>query len=113
MDVAIKSAPTAATAEPVALLVTRWKCPFCQRSRSTRKAATEHIARCWYNPAARSCKTCALYERVSDGEWCDPSRPCDCNQGYEACGADVDLSVYGSSLPVGCPFWQLGPRKVA
>lgn len=97
-------------AEPVPFLTTRYQCPFCLRARSTKRAAAEHITRCWYNPAAQSCKTCANYDHEPDGEPCDPSSTgtCHCNDGHEDCEAGVDLS---DGLKTGCPLWSL--RKAA
>lgn len=49
---------------PIERVVTRYICPHCHRGRSSRKAATVHIAQCWRNPGNRSCKTCAWYVPV-------------------------------------------------
>jgi hypothetical protein len=95
--------PDLALAEPEPVIVTRWRCPFCRQSRSSRPAARRHIARCWHNPASRSCKTCAHYEYEPDGEYC-VGTPCDCNQGYEQCGKGVSFEA---GLKAGCPLWAL------
>jgi hypothetical protein len=89
---------------PEPITVTRWRCPFCRQSWAHKKAAAEHAGRCWRNPAARSCKTCAHYESVPTGEPCFPGQPCGCNDGYEACNAGVDLL---EGLRTGCPLWSL------
>jgi hypothetical protein len=63
----------AISAEPVEYTTKRYRCPFCTRSRSSRKAAAEHMARCWHNPAVRGCKTCRHFEpytSATDGECC-------------------------------------------
>lgn len=83
--------------EPLVLQVTRYKCPFCTRSRSKRDAITAHIARCWYNPQARSCKTCVHYEAREDGPY--PEHP-----GFpETCGAERDLNA---GLVTGCTSYE-------
>jgi hypothetical protein len=54
---------------PIEVTVKRHRCPHCRQSRSTRKAAVEHMGRCWYAPGNRSCKTCAWFtpaDSVSD-----------------------------------------------
>lgn len=77
--------------EPEKITVTRHRCPHCRRSWSRKKAATGHIARCWSNPAAQSCKTRAFYVP-------------------EECAAGVDLRQFDDEdgrrvLPIGCPKW--------
>ena len=88
--------------EPIARRVTRYLCPFCRRGRSSRSAAERHIARCYGNPAARSCKTCALWEpsEKSDPLFNYPGCP-------ESCGAGVPLSI--GTMPIGCEHWE--PRE--
>jgi len=94
---------------PEAVVVTRWRCPFCRRSRSHKKAAAEHIARCWLNPAARSCKTCANLSPGYDACGCEPG----CNWGSPAGGvpdsyhAGADIS--DGEIKTGCLLWQLRP----
>lgn len=85
-------------AEPIRYVVTRYRCPFCPRGHSSRTRAVDHIGRCWYNPANRTCKTCRSFVP-------DQSEP---DVGYNApeyCAAseDVDLSV--GSPRVNCPLW--------
>jgi len=36
--------------EPIATKVTRYRCPFCRRSRSRRPAVVGHMAHCFKNP---------------------------------------------------------------
>ena len=38
------------TAEPIRATVTRYRCPFCRRSRARRATTVEHIAHCFKNP---------------------------------------------------------------
>lgn len=91
--------------EPIALKVTRWQCPHCRRARSSKKAATVHIGRCWNNPAVRACRTCANYNVVETGDWCFPGRPCNCNEGYIECRAGVG-AVAAGSMVTGCEMWE-------
>jgi hypothetical protein len=94
------------TAEPVPVMVRRFRCPFCSRSRSSKAATAEHIARCWLNPEVRSCRTCAHLESWPDAGPCFPGRPCNCGDGGQECGLGVVLPESG--LPVtGCPMWEL------
>lgn len=86
------------SSEPVRVQVVRWRCPFCNRSHSGRVRAREHIARCWLNPAARSCKTCAHFdEGWGTGDTC-------------AKGLNVNVPVeYRPNvfkLPVNCSVWE-------
>jgi len=70
---------------PIAVQVTRYRCPFCPRSLSSKTRMVEHIGKCWNNPAARGCKTCRHFMP-------DESEP---DVGYvepEQCAADVGLS---------------------
>lgn len=91
--------------EPIRVLVNRWQCPFCRRTRSAKAAAVAHVARCWLNPAVRSCKTCAHLSPASSGPACFPGRPCDCNESPENCAAGVPLTP--ETTPVtGCPLWR-------
>ena len=86
------------TALPVRIVVTRWKCPHCPRSRSAKSATAAHIQRCWHNPQVRSCKTCEHHIIV---EW-DPEVGL---RGFERCGADgQDLDPI-TSPAVNCPTW--------
>ncbi len=48
---------------PIPVRVLRHKCPHCSRTASRPVRVREHMARCWYNPAARGCKTCAHFEQ--------------------------------------------------
>ena len=90
----------------------RWRCPYCPRTYSNKYRAQRHIARCWHNPAARSCKTCAHYQPgYSEPEvgWVEP----------ESCEAGVDLTTAAEdnqgrpTLPVDCPLWAaLTDQKV-
>lgn len=91
--------------EPVAVMVRRFRCPFCSRTHSAARAAREHMGRCWLNPATRSCKTCANWDVEPGGEPCFPGRPCDCNHGYVQCLAGV-AGVDRGEIKTGCPLWR-------
>jgi hypothetical protein len=84
-------------AEPKVITVQRFACQFCHRGHSTRKAAEQHIARCWKNPALRGCKSCIHFE----AERAEPEVGL---PGSELCMADaIDLSA---GLRSGCPLWE-------
>jgi hypothetical protein len=53
-------------AEPVAIRVTRYRCPFCKRSSSRPAGIRPHIGMCWHNPAARACGTCRHRDQFDD-----------------------------------------------
>ena len=95
----------AATAEPIAVKVTRYRCPFCRRSWSSRKRAADHIGRCWLNPEARGCKTCEHWQaHYWEPIFADTGERVACYELAEACRADVDISA---GLRVNCPLWKL------
>jgi len=91
---------------PVPVTVQRFQCPFCRRRRSAKSAVREHIARCWLNPSARACKTCANFTDVPDEEPCVPGEQCTCNSGYQQCEAGI-ADVAGGRIMSGCPLWKL------
>jgi len=91
---------------PVPVTVQRFQCPFCSRRRAAKKTTAAHIERCWLNPAARACKTCANFTDEPDGEPCFAGQPCDCNQGYQQCEAGI-ADVAGGTIVSGCPLWKL------
>lgn len=83
---------------PVELRVTRWKCPHCPRSASTRARSFDHIGRCWRNPARRGCKTCVHFvpynPAVDEAEHC-------------AAGVDlIHLDGGATTLRVDCDTWE-------
>lgn len=88
--------------QPERIQVTRWRCPHCGRSRANRADAARHMARCWYNPAARACKTCAHYE-------IDESEP---DVGYVGQGDVCNQKLNDEYIDLrpglvnGCPFWE-------
>lgn len=94
---------------PIPVLVTRHQCPHCRRTHAKKAAAVAHIARCWLNPANRSCKGCAHYQQQhfsTPAEWCEPGRSCSCNDWDEACTA-ADGPEDDYQFPVtNCPLWE-------
>lgn len=80
------------TSSPVAVRVTRYQCPPCGRTHSSKRRAVEHMGRCWQNPAARGCKTCKNFEPGHDACGCESG----CNWGgnpvTESCAAGVSLA---------------------
>jgi hypothetical protein len=97
-------------AAPVPVMVRRWRCPFCRQSRSAKKAAAAHVARCWRNPAARACFTCAsLTQHPADYGRCFPGEPCDCGAPFDECAQGIDLD---KEFPrVACPLWRALTRE--
>jgi hypothetical protein len=88
------------SAEPIAITVRRFKCPFCAASRSVKKAAAAHIDRCWRNPATRTCKTCQFFYPgdPAEPEVGYPGMPPSCMAGQEfpTDGPMVDCSTWES-----------------
>lgn len=87
--------------EPERIVVTRFRCPHCGKTRSSKKAAAEHMARCWYNPTARGCKTCAHYYPGDNG--CEGDPYCNC-ASPEFCNAGVIFPEKG--LLIRCDKWE-------
>ena len=71
--------------EPIAVRVTRYQCPPCGRTHSSRQRAVEHMGRCWRNPEARGCLTCRHFDQF-DGE------PDVGLAAYEECEVGVSLA---------------------
>lgn len=85
--------------QPIPFTVTRYKCPHCTRTRSSKRVIVEHIGRCWENPEARSCKTCVHHA---------PATHVDTDYGpvaldNEFCRRGVQLD---DGLPINCPKWE-------
>jgi hypothetical protein len=80
---------------PTMVSVASWRCPYCPRSRSSQAVLARHVSRCWANPLAQSCATCANFRPAT--VLSDP-----------ACTVDVDLdsSEPFSALPIGCSKWE-------
>jgi hypothetical protein len=88
------------TAQPIAVTVTRHKCPFCPRTAARPVRAREHMARCWFNPEVRGCKTCKHFEQ-------DPGEPDVGLMGGEGCAVGVDLT--GRPQCAACKGWGTTP----
>ena len=60
------------TAEPIPVRELRYRCPFCGRAAGRPGRVREHMARCWWNPENRGCKTCVHFDRGYDeyGDGC-------------------------------------------
>ena len=91
-------------AEPIAVRVTRYRCPFCSRGHASRSRARDHVARCWLNPENRGCKTCAHHQPFGFEGHCIPGVACICGETAEECRAGLDIS---GGLITGCPLWAL------
>lgn len=88
-------------AAPERITVVRWKCTHCSRSSSSRKAAVQHIGRCWLNPANKTCRTCRYFS-AAQSNCVDPG----CNGcGSEAfCRVGDELGAY--DVTERCPDWE-------
>lgn len=119
--------------EPIPFKTTRYRCPHCPRTASSKARMVDHIGRCWTNPEARACKTCAHYQAWTDEpEHClagvslagRPACPgcgghgwAGTNAGAEKpCGPHVtplhigDGAEVKSGPIVGCDLWVSAPR---
>jgi hypothetical protein len=80
---------------PMPVVVSRHQCPFCRRyTRADVRQVTDHMTRCWLNPALACCKTCAHHQDVdaeSDESCTHPDGP-----EYE----DYRFPV------LHCPLWE-------
>lgn len=81
---------------PITKRVLRHYCPFCSRGHQKLNAAARHIERCFKNPAARSCKTCALYE---------PGERADLIGNYPGCAEACGEGLSMRPMPTACPKW--------
>ena len=116
--------------EPIPVRVTRYRCPHCARSASSKGRSREHIARCWYNPDAKGCKTCKHFDGTYEdyGEDCavgvdltgrsecgrcqgtgfDPRYGWDSGEKCPVCGGKPDAVKPGPI--VGCEKWEPSRR---
>lgn len=93
---------SAVATEPEQFVATRFRCPHCRRSWSSKKLAADHMGRCWRNPAARACKTCAHY-------FLHAAEPDVGYVGEEGCDLGVQWpeSLRGvETLAVHCEQWE-------
>lgn len=84
--------------EPLRVTVVRWKCPTCGRNHSSKARALKHMPACWYNPAARGCKTCVHFTPYYRDD------PDECAEGVDLRGTEVIEAEAGRS-PVDAPQW--------
>lgn len=100
-------------AEPVVLKVTRYRCPFCTRSRSSKAAIRPHIPRCWHNPAGRGCGICEHYLPAYDGSYDEPGEPegCAIDLSPQVPASDEDRKHTGDEYVTvrNCPGWEPEP----
>lgn len=90
---------------PEPFQTTRYRCPWCRRSWSARAAAAEHIARCWFNPETRSCKTCDSYVPAYHGDGrTESSSPERCTQGIKFEPHEYREGII--VLPLHCPKYR-------
>lgn len=92
---------------PEVVLMKRYRCPFCHRSRSKEKATAEHMERCWFDPAKQTCKTCAFRVDTYNPP-CDVQSGCGCQDGFDdyECDKGVELADHGREIKIGCPSWM-------
>jgi hypothetical protein len=126
---------------PIKVRVTRYQDPHCGRTHSSRRRAEEHMARCWRNPDARGCLTCAHFQPFQPSEldtgW--PGEPEHCTAGVDLTGRPACTECVGGKVGeiwddegvracpachgdhdavkagpiVHCDLWQLNPERQA
>lgn len=93
-----------ADSTPELVIVRRYRCPHCGRSRAKEAAAKAHVSRCWQNPAVRACKTCVHFESYVPARGCG-DQYCNCPEEPEECA--VGAWPGGTQFPViDCPSWE-------
>lgn len=68
-------------AEPIPFTVTRYRCPSCSRTGSSKTRIADHMTRCWRDPANRGCKTCDAFMPFQPAGCDGPEEPEHCLQG--------------------------------
>lgn len=116
--------------EPIPFKTTRYRCPHCPRTGASKARITEHMGRCWLNPAARGCKTCKHFEPYGP-EWGDACRlgvdltgrpQCKTCAGFgDVPGEDLGMTecpeCAGDGAEVkagpitGCAEWEIDPQR--
>ncbi|MFF7527329.1 hypothetical protein [Streptomyces pseudovenezuelae] len=86
---------------PTPVVVSRHQCPFCRRfTRSDPRQVTDHMTRCWQNPALACCKTCTHHQEASG----TPGSP---DEWLEACTRPEGPEYEEYRFPVlHCPLWE-------
>ena len=107
--------------EPIAVRVTRYQCPPCGRTHSSKRRAVEHIGRCWRNPAARGCKTCRHFDQypgepdvgLIGGEFCDAGVSLAGQPAYDICKTHTDPnSPFGGEGAKDCPDCRADGKEI-
>lgn len=88
-------------AEPIPVKVTRYRCPHCARSASSKARTREHMARCWRNPDAKGCKTCKHFDDTYE-DYAE-----DCNVGVDLTGRPMCSHCKGGGFDP-CSGWDSG-----
>lgn len=86
---------------PTPVVVSRHQCPFCRRyTRADHRQVTDHMTRCWQNPALACCKTCTHHQNASG----TPGEP---DEWLEACTHPKGPEHEEYRFPVlHCPLWE-------
>jgi hypothetical protein len=86
---------------PMPIVVSRHQCPFCRRfTRADARQVTDHMTRCWLNPALRCCKTCTHHQD-------EVRTPSGVDDWDEACTHPDGPEWEDYRFPVlHCPLWQ-------
>jgi len=95
--------------EPIPFVTTRYACPYCTRTASAKARIREHMGRCWYNPDARGCKTCANFRDGEAGSYPeDPGVEEYCGLGVNLAGSgdEYDLDYVRPGPIIGCDKWE-------
>lgn len=102
-DVEITPAPVLL---PIEVTVKRYDCAFCgsRYRRSKQFPVIAHMARCWSDPAKRTCRTCSHFMRGYTAGTPSAYEPPDAYEVDDEC-------TLGELLPerapvVGCPLWR-------
>lgn len=84
---------------PLAVMVRRYECPHCGWRRADKTLVARHIARCWHDPAMRTCRSCVFFERghaeETDYGWREVPDAC-------ALGEPVEPR----HPVIACPLWK-------
>lgn len=98
--------------EPIACTTTRYRCPSCSRSHSSKTRCRMHMARCWYNPDAKGCKTCKHFDNTYEdyGEDCDVGVDLSGRPACQYCGGMGYVGAWDSGEK--CPECKGEPEEI-
>jgi len=96
---------------PIAVVVTRYRCPFCPRSLSSKTRMVDHIGKCWRNPAVRSCKTCKHFVREEGEPEVGLPDIEDCEAGVDLRGGCATCGYVPPSGENSCPEHPLDDMR--